>query len=444
MSRNRATLKLRTTRGKYYCVDVYLPGGKRTTVSFGTANGRTEGEIFVAFGKWIDLYREQPHKVLSYSTPYEAVEQILNPTKAPTVGELLVKYDSYAQKTLNHGTNRNGHSDLAFIKRARQFLKPYKDWPVSEFGPDELHDIQVALVGYSYKHGESLKRYTRRGINDTIDWIRRIWKWGMGRGFVTAEQAQGLEEIKSLRMGSTDAPDNSKRKRVTEEEFQKVTSHLGSVVADMLKMIWLTGMRPNEVCNMRPYDILFDDQDCWLYIPGRDKSPVGKHKTARFERVKVIPLTSECQEILKPRMKNCGVKEYIFSPKESMKEFYSERSVNRKTPLSCGNLPGSNRKENPMIRPGVKYEQSGLRRACKRACLKAGVEEFNPYDLRRTTATRVRSIFGKEAARVLLGHTKVDTTQVYLLEEVQESIRVAKMLAIGKETPRVVLEKSTN
>jgi hypothetical protein len=29
----------------------------------------------------------------------------------------------------------------------------------------------------------------------------------------------------------------------------------------------------------------------------------------------------------------------------------------------------------------------------------------------------------------LLGHTKVDTTQVYLLEEVQEAIKVAKMLA---------------
>jgi integrase len=251
----------------------------------------------------------------------------------------------------------------------------------------------------------------------------------MGRGFVTAESVQGLEEIKSLHMGSTEAPDKNKRKRVTEEEFKKVLSHLGSVVADMLKIIWLTGMRPYEVCSMRPYDIICEDPDCWLYIPGRDKSPVGKHKTARFERVKVIPLTQQCQEILKPRINKCNIKEYIFSPKETMREFYEEKLASRKTPLSCGNRPGSNLKENPMIKPGVKYGQDALRRACKRACKKAGVIEFTPYDLRRTTATRVRSAFGKEATKVLLGHTKTDTTELYLLEEVQEAMKVAKMLS---------------
>lgn len=428
MGRNRATLKLRTTRGKYYCVDVYLPNGKRTTVSFGTVNGRTEGEIFVAFGKWIDLYREQPHKVLSYSTPYEAVEQILNPTKAPTVGELLVKYDSYAQKTLNHGTNRNGHSDLAFIKRVRQFLKPYKDWPVSEFGPDELHDIQLALVKYSYKHGESLKRYTRRGINDTIDWIRRIWKWGVGRQFVRIEKLHALDEVKSLRSGESEAVDNHKRKRVTEEEFKKVLEKVNPIVADMLKLIWLTAMRPYEVCEMRPFDILRDDPECWLYIPGRDRGPVGKHKTMRFERVKVIPLTSEAQKLLKRRIKDFESKEYIFSPKEAIEVVLKTKSLRRKTLLNSGNKPGTNRKEHPMIHPRNRYNHNSLCRACVRACEKAGVAKFVPYDLRRTMATGTRSILGKEAAKVLLGHTKTDTTDIYLLEEVQEAIKVAKLL----------------
>jgi hypothetical protein len=43
-------------------------------------------------------------------------------------------------------------------------------------------------------------------------------------------------------------------------------------------------------------------------------------------------------------------------------------------------------------------------------------------------ATGTRSILGKEAAKVLLGHTKTDTTDIYLLEEVQEAIKVAKLL----------------
>ena len=35
----------------------------------------------------------------------------------------------------------------------------------------------------------------------------------------------------------------------------------------------------------------------------------------------------------------------------------------------------------------------------------------------------------KEAAKVLLGHTKTDTTEIYLLEEVQEAMKVAKALS---------------
>ena len=38
-------------------------------------------------------------------------------------------------------------------------------------------------------------------------------------------------------------------------------------------------------------------------------------------------------------------------------------------------------------------------------------------------------MLGKEAAKVLLGHAKTDTTDIYLLEEVQEAIKVAKLLA---------------
>jgi len=39
------------------------------------------------------------------------------------------------------------------------------------------------------------------------------------------------------------------------------------------------------------------------------------------------------------------------------------------------------------------------------------------------------SILGKEATKVLLSHTKIDTTDIYLLEEVQEAMKVAKLIA---------------
>ena len=44
-------------------------------------------------------------------------------------------------------------------------------------------------------------------------------------------------------------------------------------------------------------------------------------------------------------------------------------------------------------------------------------------------ATRTRATLGKEATKVLLGHAKTSTTEIYLLEEVQEAVKVAKLLA---------------
>lgn len=427
MGRGKRPPKLRLYREKYYATTVNKPDGKRTTVSFGTKEQRTYGQVMAAFGRWLALYEDQPWRVLSFDNPFKAVEELVSPTTKATVGELVDKYLAYAKRTSRKIESSTKHPNLTFIERVKRFLEPYARWPVEAFGPDELFRIQQTLCTQKYQSCGKEKSYTRRGINDTINWIHRIWKWGLGRGIVKIEQVQGLEEVKALRTG--EAPDKIRRKRVTQEELDQVLAHLNSVVGDMLKILWYTGMRPNEVCNMRPYDILRDDPECWLYIPGRDQSPVGKHKTMRFDRVKAIPLANQSQAILSPRINGFDSRDYIFKPGDAVQELMVKKAASRKTPLKWGNSPGTNKKEHPMIKPGEKYNQCSLRQACKRACLKAKVEVFTPYDLRRTMATRTRATLDKEAAKLLLGHTDDKTTDIYLLEEVQEAMKVAKALA---------------
>ena len=114
-------------------------------------------------------------------------------------------------------------------------------------------------------------------------------------------------------------------------------------------------------------------------------------------------MTRESQKILKPRLRGLDPTEYVFKPAEATKII------------------------NTRIRD--KYDHNSFCRAVKRGCKRAIVDVFVPYDLRRTTTTDTRAILGKEAAKVLLGHTKTDTTDIYLLEEVQEAIKVAKLLA---------------
>ena len=81
-----------------------------------------------------------------------------------------------------------------------------------------------------------------------------------------------------------------------------------------------------------------------------------------------------------------------------------------------------------MIKPGTEYTSQTLNVAVRRACKRAGVERFTPYDLRRTAATRVRAALSKDDARLLLGYVSADTTEIYLLEEVREAIKTAKRL----------------
>ena len=416
--------------GKYWITTIYRPKGVRGTVSFGTTGRRSEADIRIAFEKWIELYLKHPRKTLSFSSPYQALDHIINPTSITTIGQLLEKYEAYYRKNAPEVRNGLEHPDLRLIKRVRQFLQPYAEWSVDSLGPDELNEVKTALLKHKYKKEKQEKHYTRRGINDTLKWIKKILKWGVGRNIVKNETLIGIEnELKLLRMGEKGAKDNIKRGRVSEEEFNQVVGVLTSVVGDMLKLVWHTGMRPYEICEMRPYDILRDDPECWIYIPGRDHTPIGNHKTMRYGKVKVIPLAGECIDILSKRIDNFDSKEYIFSPQDSISEFLKTKHLNRKTSLSCGNKPGSNRKENPKKKPTGRYTNNTFAQACKRGCRRAGVEEFIPYDLRRTVATKTRAELGKEAAKTLLGHAEESTTDIYLLEEVQEAMKVAKALA---------------
>jgi len=156
-------------------------------------------------------------------------------------------------------------------------------------------------------------------------------------------------------------------------------------------------------------------------------APAGYGKT--YTIAECLKYTDRTQRILTSRIRSFDSRDYLFSPKMAMQEVLEEKSRKRKTPLSCGNRPGTNQKKHPMIRPRTHYDSGSLRKACKRGCVRAGVEVFHPYDLRRTVATDTRAILGKEDAKTLLGHSDLATTELYLLEEVQQAMRVAKQLA---------------
>ena len=104
----------------------------------------------------------------------------------------------------------------------------------------------------------------------------------------------------------------------------------------------------------------------------------------------------------------------------------------RRTPLHYGNRPGTNCSRKPKRPAGDSYDKDSYNRAVRRAVDKANegqrkaaqgagidattvalVPRWHANQLRHTTATKLRSRFGLEAARTVLGHADPKITLTY-------------------------------
>jgi len=170
------------------------------------------------------------------------------------------------------------------------------------------------------------------------------------------------------------------------------------------------------------------------------------------------------QEVLKefftPDIGDC-----LFAPYLAMKELNEKRSAERRTPKWSSHMArnAAKRKEKAQWKCRESYDKSSLlnavRRACDKAfpapeplCLLKGESErkrklclsreqqlelkkwqqehrWHPNQIRHAYATRVRREAGLEAAQVLLGHAKADTTQIYA--EKNRDLAMAVALKIG-------------
>jgi len=303
-----------------------------------------------------------------------------------TVAELLVKYLAFAE---GYYVNPDGtpSKELVCMKDAmRPLRKLYALTPVREFGPKSLKAVREYLIS---------ERYARTHINRTINRIRRIFKWGVAEELVAPAVLQALKTVDGLRKGRTEAKESEPVKPVPMADVEIVLPIVTRQIAAMIRLQLLTGCRPGEIVLMRGCDI-DTTGDIWVYSP-------SKHKTSWRGHERNIYLGPKAQEIVREFTKP-DAEAYLFSPRDAMAEYLAEKSRNRKTPLSYGNKPGSNRKRKPRKQPGEHYSPESYCRAIAKACRKAGIDTWSPNQLRHTAATEVRKAYGVEAAQVVLGH----------------------------------------
>jgi integrase len=231
---------------------------------------------------------------------------------------------------------------------------------------------------------------------------------------------------------------------VSAEWVDATVPRVSRQVAGLIRLQWATGMRPGEAVIMRGCD-LDTSGKVWLYTPER-------HKTEHHGHQRAIFLGPQAQEIIKPFLKT-DVSAYLFSPADAERERRDAQHAARKTPLSCGNKPGTNSSRKPKKRPAERYTVDSYRRAITYGCDQAFPQplelarqrvkgkgmrwetvnewrnrlgkkwveartwitehRWHPHQLRHSAATRLRKQYGLEAARVVLGHRSSAVAEVY-------------------------------
>jgi integrase len=185
----------------------------------------------------------------------------------------------------------------------------------------------------------------------------------------------------------------------------------------MIDLQILTGARSGDLTIMRLVDIDMSET-VWKYKP-------STHKTEHHDHERVIYLGPDAQKVL-AGFTNRPISAFVFSPKEAETERRAAQHANRKTPLSCGNRPGTNKKRKAEREPGDQYSTDSYRRAIQRACAEASIPQWHPHQLRHCAATRLRKEYGVEAAKILLGLSSISMAELYAERDRKTAMEIAE------------------
>jgi integrase len=385
-----------------------------------------------------------PHGTKASKTQYDRLiaewlqcDRRLQPTGGDsiTVVELCARYLRFASDYY-----RKDGRCTRVTPAIKACIKYLRDWYGRElavdFGPLALKAVRQRMVDDGL---------SRRYVNDHAARIKRMFKWAVGEQLVPPATYQALVVVPGLLRGRTTARETAPIMPIDDSIVDATVAHLPAVVADMVRLQRLTGMRPAEVCIARPCD-LDRSGDVWLYRP-------ASHKTEHHGRERVVPIGPKAQAVLLHYLAR-DAEAYCFRPCDSEAKRRAEAHAERKTPLSYGNRPGSNRRLRPQHSPGDRYETAAYRRAISRACDKAfphptlgaipaaGLSEsqvtelrawrsghhWAPNRLRHTAATEVRKVGGLEAAQIILGHSAANVTEIYAERELAKGLEVARKI----------------
>jgi integrase len=338
-----------------------------------------------------------------------------------TVGDLALRWLDDIER--NHCKRGKHRTSLFYTARqAINALEDYWGLPVSQFGTRALMHVQEKLAATPCKSRpkdpskkpRSWPR-TRQGVNNIVDRIRAMFRFGVLLEVVSAEHAnclkmvpgltkQQVDNLKVAGAGRVSLVEGNRKRPVSDALVNATLHHLPPVIADLLRLQRFTGCRPGEARTLRPCDIdrrpLPEYRGAWLWAP-------PEWKLSHLEGIppREIWIGPDAQKVLTPWLDSLSETPtcFVFSPRR------------REHPLSASR-GAKNRRRGRRSRPRVAndcYSKDALNRAIKRACGRAALQAWTAGQLRHTRLTEVRAQQGLDAAQAIGGHTSITQTQHY-------------------------------
>lgn len=340
---------------------------------------------------------------------------------ALTLREAAAKLEVYAK---GHYVRRDGSQTgeaQGVMAALAPALRLFGDAPLAEFDADALKRTRDEMIRLGW---------CVNTINARVRRIRSACGWFVGEKMMDATKWHEMRAVKALSSHRGVVIDGKPvRVRATkpvttvpDAYILATIEHLPLTIATMVRVELLTGMRPTEVCLMRPMDI-DTSGPVWLYRPQR-------HKTEHHGKERIVAIGPQAQAWLAPFMAR-PVHAYLFTPAEAMEQRLAKRREQYLPTPGKGDYrrwqSQTARERQP--RGGNVFDRTTYGRAIARACDDANVPRWSPNRLRHNAGTNARRHFGLEGAQAVLGHAKANVTQVYA--ELGVETAAAAMLKIG-------------
>lgn len=389
--------------------DVYLG-------EYGTPESRTKYRKVVA--EWLASARQEP---IGPRSPDKKT--------SPTINELVLAYLDFAKVYYVRAGVPTG--EVQNLKYAvTPLVELYGATNVDQFGPVALKAVRQVMID---------RDWCRSLVNGRINRIRRVFKWGVENELVPSSVLHGLQAVSGLKLGRCSVRETEPVKPVPDAIVAATCEVAPRVVASMIQLQRLSGMRPGEVVIMRTKDIDTSGR-IWRYVPGH-------HKTEHHGRSRVVYLGPAAQRLLKPLLKS-DLDAFIFTPADALAELALVKRSRRKTPVQPSQVLRQRRAKGRRLRGG--YTTTTYARAISYACDRAfphpelsrirasrltddqlkeldawqKAHRWSPNRLRHSAATQLRKEFGIEAARVVLGHSSAGVTEIYAEQDLARAAEI--------------------